>query len=229
MQGDPGQDGAPGLSAYEIWLGLGNQGSEADFIQALLNGPAAPSTHGVFDSNVDGNVFIIPGGLQTLSIELFGASGGSGGDVCGQVAGSETCDFCNPMGGPGGRALHINGMLYNLQVGDTLTLVAATAGADSNETISCSPGTAGWSDWNCGPAPSGESADATILKLNGETLIELTGGQGGTGGCIGCQGNGCFDGSAGMNGSIEEMANWMTLLMSATMEENSASRLVIRY
>jgi hypothetical protein len=226
--GPAGEAGDSGLSAYEIWLSIGNEGTEEDFIQALLNGPTAPSTHGVFDSSTDGNEFIIPGGLQTLSIELFGASGGEGGDVCGQIIGAETC-MCNPQGGLGGRAMHINGMLYNLQVGDTLTLTAATAGVDSGETITCNPGSTGWSDWDCGPASSGESADVTVLKLNGETLIELTGGQGGTGGCIGCQGDGCFDGAAGADGFVGETASWMTLLMTSTIEETSSSRLVVRY
>jgi hypothetical protein len=228
-EGQAGPDGIPGLSAYDIWLELGNEGSEEDFIQTILEGPVAPSSHGVFDSNEDGNIFIIPGGLQTLSIELFGASGGNGGDVCGQVTGSSNCDFCNPQGGAGGRAIRVNGMLYNLQVGDTLTVSSATAGMDSNETISCSPGSSGWSDWDCGPASNGESAESTVLKLNGETLIEISGGEGGTGGCIGCQGDGCFEGSSGANGEIAEIVDWMTLLMNTTLEENSASRLVVRY
>ena len=120
-------------------------------------------------------------------------------------------------------------MLYNLQVGDTLTLTAATAGMDSDETITCNPSSTGWSGWDCGPASSGESADVTVLKLNGETLIELTGGQGGTGGCIGCQGDGCFDGAAGTDGSVGTTASWMTLLMTSTIEETSSSRLVVRY
>ena len=228
-QGDPGEEGSPGLSAFEVWLGLGNEGTEADFIEALLNGPVSPSSHGVFDSDLNGNEFIVPGGLQTLSIELFGASGGDGADVCGQVSGSATCDFCNPQGGTGGRALHINGMLYNLQVGDTLTLTTAMAGMDSDETIFCSPGSTGWSEWDCGPAPSGGNANATQLQLNGEILVELTGGQGGTGGCIGCQGDGCFEGASGANGTIAEMADWMMLLMSSTIEESSSSRLLVRY
>jgi hypothetical protein len=38
LNGAYGQDG---LSAYEIWLNLGNTGSEADFI-ASLTGPAGP-------------------------------------------------------------------------------------------------------------------------------------------------------------------------------------------
>ncbi|MEX2589387.1 MAG: hypothetical protein WD334_04220 [Chitinophagales bacterium] len=37
--GADGQDGADGESAYEVWLGLGNTGSETDFINSL-EGPA---------------------------------------------------------------------------------------------------------------------------------------------------------------------------------------------
>ena len=38
-QGDPGVDGNNGLSAYDVWISLGNVGTEADFI-ASLTGPA---------------------------------------------------------------------------------------------------------------------------------------------------------------------------------------------
>ena len=44
VSGDPGQDGsdgADGASAYEVWLSLGNTGTEADFL-AYLAGQAAP-------------------------------------------------------------------------------------------------------------------------------------------------------------------------------------------
>ena len=34
-KGDPGIKGEPGKSAYEVWLGLGNQGTEQDFVKAL--------------------------------------------------------------------------------------------------------------------------------------------------------------------------------------------------
>lgn len=41
IPGSPGEDGSDGASAYEIWLSLGNTGSEADFI-ASLSGAAIP-------------------------------------------------------------------------------------------------------------------------------------------------------------------------------------------
>ena len=74
--GADGADGAAGLSAYEIWLELGNTGMEEDFIAYLSGGAAfSPSVHGVFDSETDGNTFEIAEAIATVSIELWGASG----------------------------------------------------------------------------------------------------------------------------------------------------------
>lgn len=41
--GAPGTPGAAGASAYDIWLGLGNTGTEADFIASLKGDPGTPS------------------------------------------------------------------------------------------------------------------------------------------------------------------------------------------
>jgi hypothetical protein len=47
LKGDKGDKGDPGLSAYEIWLNLGNVGSESDFIAALtITSPAAQGVAG---------------------------------------------------------------------------------------------------------------------------------------------------------------------------------------
>ena len=46
-KGDKGDRGEPGLSAYQIWLNLGNSGSESDFIAALtVTSPAAQGVAG---------------------------------------------------------------------------------------------------------------------------------------------------------------------------------------
>jgi len=45
--GDPGSPGADGESAYQIWLDLGNTGTEADFI-ASLTGPEGESAYQVW-------------------------------------------------------------------------------------------------------------------------------------------------------------------------------------
>ena len=228
--GADGADGAAGLSAYEIWLGLGNTGTEEDFIAYLSGGAAfSPSVHGVFDSESDGNTFEIAEAIATVSIELWGASGGSGGDICGQTLGASSCNLCDATGGAGGHALKVVSMVYNLAQGDVLTLVPAAAGADSGELITCNPGLTGWTNWDCGPASSGADAGTTQLRLNGEVIAEISGGKGGTGACIGCQGDGCFNGDPGADGTLSGSANWMTVLSTETLEESTGSRVIFRY
>ena len=228
--GADGADGAAGLSAYEIWLGLGNTGTEEDFIAYLSGGAAfSPSVHGVFDSESDGNTFEIAEAIATVSIELWGASGGSGGDICGQTLGASSCNLCDATGGAGGHALKVVSMVYNLAQGDVLTLVPAAAGADSGELITCNPGLTGWTNWDCGPASSGTDAGTTQLLLNGEVIAEISGGMGGTGACIGCQGDGCFNGDPGADGTLSGSANWMTVLSTETLEESTGSRVIFRY
>ena len=228
--GADGADGAAGLSAYEIWLGLGNTGTEEDFIAYLSGGAAfSPSVHGVFDSESDGNTFEIAEAIATVSIELWGASGGSGGDICGQTLGASSCNLCDATGGAGGHALKVVSMVYNLAQGDVLTLVPAAAGADSGELITCNPGLTGWTNWDCGPASSGADAGTTQLLLNGEVIAEISGGKGGTGACIGCQGDGCFNGDPGADGTLSGSANWMTVLSTETLEESTGSRVIFRY
>ena len=228
--GTDGADGAAGLSAYEIWLGLGNTGTEEDFIAYLSGGAAfSPSVHGVFDSESDGNTFEIAEAIATVSIELWGASGGSGGDICGQTLGASSCNLCDATGGAGGHALKVVSMVYNLAQGDVLTLVPAAAGADSGELITCNPGLTGWTNWDCGPASSGANAGTTQLLLNGEVIAEISGGLGGTGACIGCQGDGCFNGDPGADGTLSGSANWMSVLSTETLEESTGSRVIFRY
>ena len=228
--GADGADGAAGLSAYEIWLGLGNTGTEEDFIAYLSGGAAfSPSVHGVFDSESDGNTFEIAEAIATVSIELWGASGGSGGDICGQTLGASSCNLCDATGGAGGHALKVLSMVYNLAQGDVLTLIPAAAGADSGELITCNPGLTGWTNWDCGPASSGADAGTTQLLLNGEVIAEISGGMAGTGACIGCQGDGCFNGDPGADGTLSGSANWMTVLSTETLEESTGSRVIFRY
>ena len=203
---------------------------EEDFIAYLSGGAAfSPSVHGVFDSETDGNTFEIAEAIATVSIELWGASGGSGGDICGQTLGASSCNLCDATGGMGGRALKLVSMVYNLAHGDVLTLVPAAAGADNGELITCNPGLTGWTDWDCGPASSGADAETTQLLLNGEVIAEISGGTGGTGACIGCQGDGCFNGDPGAGGALSGSANWMTVLNFSVLSENTASRLILRY
>ena len=234
-QGEPGQDGAQGVpgqdgvSAYETWLSLDNTGTEEDFIAALTSNAAfSPSTHGIFDSESNGTTFVIDHAISTLSIELWGATGGDGGDICGSMPGETDCSLCNAQGGLGGQALKMVSMVYNLANGDTLELVQSAAG-DSGDLVACEVGTTGWVNWDCGPAPNGTNAGATQLLLNGTPIAVISGGTAGTGACIGCQGDGCFEGTPGMSGALETNAPWMTVISTSAMETATGSRLILRY
>lgn len=229
LVGEPGPQGEPGLSAYEIWLNLGNEGTEEDFIAALSgNAAASPSVHGVFDSNSDGSIFIVEQATSTLCIELWGASGGDGGAICGSMPGSSDCELCNAQGGSGGQALKMVSMLYNLANGDTLELIASSEGTAGSQ-VSCEVGTTGWVNWDCGPASNGTAAGSTQLLLNGTSIAEISGGTEGIGACIGCQGDGCFEGEAGAPGSLVSSAAWICTVSTELIEESTGSRLILRY
>ncbi|MBL6866411.1 MAG: hypothetical protein ISQ97_04875 [Flavobacteriales bacterium] len=228
-QGESGMDGAQGASAYEIWLSLGNTGSEQDFLDYLSGNAAfAPSTHGVFDSESNGSIFVIEHATSTLSIELWGSSGGDGGDICGSMPGQADCSLCNAEGGTGGAALKLLSMVYNLANGDTLQLIEGDMGS-AGELVSCEVGSTGWVDWNCGPAANGEDGGITQLLLNGNVIAEISGGLAGTGACIGCQGDGCFAGEEGASGALQSIAPWVSVLSTETLDAPTGSRMVLRY
>ena len=227
--GQDGLDGQDGASAYEIWLSLGNTGSEQDFIDYLSGNAAfAPSTHGVFDSESNGSTFVVEHATSTLSIELWGSSGGAGGDICGSMPGQSDCSLCNAEGGAGGAALKLFSMVYNLANGDTLQLIQGQIGS-AGELVSCEVGTTGWVDWDCGPAANGENGGITQLLLNGNVIAEISGGVAGTGACIGCQGNGCFEGEEGASGALQSIAPWVSVLSTETLDAPTGSRMILRY
>ena len=225
LTGPAGANGQDGLSAYQTWLALGNTGTEEEFLMNLASAllPNTPSNHSVFDSDSDGMVFEVPDGVSTLSIELLGASGGSGGDVC---VGAPNCYNGYQSGAGGGRALRVLFALHNLAPGDIIEFTAAEEGEESQATVTCNLGFNGWNNFSCGPAPSGESAGLTELFLNGESLIRVSGGAGGGGAY--CSG-GCYSGASGANGSLTFSADWLPIISSENVSHNTSSRLVIRY
>ncbi len=72
----PGNAGADGLSAYEIWLQEGNSGSEGDFLSSLVGptGPAGSSyTH---TQSLPTNVWIITHNLGFYpNVSVFDSAG----------------------------------------------------------------------------------------------------------------------------------------------------------
>ena len=192
------------------------------------NAAFAPSTHGVFDSESNGSMFVVEHAISTLCIELWGSSGGDGGDICGSMPGQADCSLCNAEGGTGGAALKLISMVYNLANGDTLQLIQGDIGM-AGELVSCEVGSTGWVDWNCGPAANGEDGGITQLLLNGNVIAEISGGLAGTGACIGCQGDGCFAGEEGASGALQSIAPWICELSTETLDAPTASRMILRY
>jgi hypothetical protein len=115
-QGNPGADGIDGnngLSAYQIWLNLGNTGTEADFIASLtgpqgLQGPAGndgtqglqglPGTNGLNGTDgVDGN-----DGLSAYQIWLNLGNTGTEADFIASLTGPQGIQgLVGPQGLPG--------------------------------------------------------------------------------------------------------------------------------
>ena len=57
--GADGQDGRDGASAYEIWLSLGNTGTEQDFIDSLKGEPGAPGGDTFAGLRCGGNLSVV--------------------------------------------------------------------------------------------------------------------------------------------------------------------------
>lgn len=208
------------------------------YLQMLLNRIGqleaqldAGAVHGTFDSsdplNADG-YFVVPAGVSMVTIYATGTSGGQGGGICGMTANYGSCNLCNAGGGGGGQAVTATFVLGNLQQGDTLSLGIVNSGADSDDLITCSPGFNGWNGWGCGPADSGQPGESCTLALNNTPLLTLLPGQGGFGACIGCQGDGCYNGAAGAAGNAIGLADFIDFEVTSAGYV-STSRLIIRY
>ena len=71
-------------------------------------------------------------------------------------------------------------------------------------------------------------AGTTQLLLNGEVIAEISGGMGGTGACIGCQGDGCFNGDPRRR-HLESPLQLDDGIEHETLEESTGSRVIFRY
>jgi hypothetical protein len=121
-----GSDGAPGLSAYEVWLDAGHEGTEADFLDWLKGAPGdagPPGSDGAPGPSAY-EVWLDAGheGTEADFLDwLKGApgvgvpTGGTAGQVLAKASGADldTTWVDPPEGGGGGGA-----------VGDTITLPA---------------------------------------------------------------------------------------------------------
>ena len=86
-QGIAGNDGADGDSAYDIWLSLGNTGTQQDFIDSLTGpqgptGSAGNSITPVYNNRfTSSGSYTIPNGVNRIFLEFTGTMGGEGADL----------------------------------------------------------------------------------------------------------------------------------------------------
>jgi len=119
--------------------------------------------------------FIVPSDISALKVLVSGVSGGKGGTGSYDYGGSNSVY----PGGDGGGALKAELLLLNVKASDTISINRSVAGANSTQHVT---------GINCGTgcpvvfqASSGATGESTKLYLNGEVLVTVTGGIGGTG------------------------------------------------
>jgi hypothetical protein len=213
--GQPGTPGANGLSAYEIWLEQGNNGTESDFLNSLPNGSS--SIHGSFQGTNSG-IFIIPSNVNSIELSMSGSIGGSGGTAIGLGY--------NYGGGIGGN-YGFTRLTVPVNTGDTIQFQIGNNGTNGGNCLatgSCgnSPGC------NC-VAGSGTQGEITTLKLNGLMLFQISGGAGGTGGSYGLINAFGNPGSQGVvNYSIQSLSSGIIPLTNNIWNIDQRS-ILIRY
>ena len=203
-QGNPGEDGANGLDGLGIVSTINNNNGTftinytdgSSFTTSDFTGPPGISDGVISNSgneilhnyeifNVVGiwTNFIIPLGTSVVEVLLTSSVGGDGGD----------CKASNGIsyqkGGTGGGSGYVSFML-NVQGGEILSFIIGENGQDGADIFN--------SYQNGIYSNNGESGLPSEVKLNGDLLISLSGGEGGNGArCVGNNYNG-----TGNNGSI---------------------------
>ncbi len=125
--------------------------------------------------------FIVPAGVTSFLVEVWGAGGGGGGggSACGLV--------CGGSGGGGGGAGAYSRAIIALTPGQTYTVRVGTGG------------TAG----AAGGGPGGNSSNSSLETFDGAVLLLSTGGSGGQGGIACCP---CPGGAGGTGGIADPNA-----------------------
>ena len=109
---------------------------------------------------------------------------------------------------------------------DQIELIQGQAGI-SGELIVCSSGPNGWTDWNCGPSQNGTDGQPTTLLVNDQIYAVVDGGTGGLGACIGCQGDGCFNGDGGSDGDLNFLNPLATYVSSEFLEGTISAGMIL--
>ena len=162
--GATGATGADGASAYEIWISLGNTGTESDFIEFLTGatwhesvGAPNPATGTDGDFNIDtsnGNLYKKTSGTWSVSMNIQGSTGATG------PTGPPGLN-----GRPGAQGTSIQSITYN-DVTGRLTLTLDDGSSTTTSPITGSDGAAG--------AAGAAGADGLSLTIKGtKTISEI--------------------------------------------------------
>src|SRR5574343_410893 len=206
--GIKGTNGIDGLSAYQIWLNLGNTGTQTDFMNSLT-GPQGPiGTQGpqgnpgisLFSnmevySNPGTFSFTIPSGITKIMIEVWGAGGG-GGNSSVSVVGTMTS---GSGGGYGKEIFSVTpGTTYSIVVGAGGTTGGGNGGNSSfGSLISATGGQGGLNLGSSFFLPNGGTSTAAF-NITGQAGV--LGYSSNSQGAVGGGSFGSFGGRAGYNG-----------------------------
>ncbi len=209
--GPQGPAGTNGLSAYQIWLGQGNTGTELNFLNSLSS--SGDSNHGSYSATgIGSHIFTVPVGVNTIEISVSGSIGGTGGSV----------NFANYFCGGGGAGnFAFKRIMLPVTPGDVVTLNSGVNGIDgSSASCFCSAG-------------NGTNGDDSILDINGISLLTLAGSGGGVGGCRGCVGNiPCTGGTQGYDGFVNfssDLINSGVIVLQDNIWNIAQNSILIRY
>ena len=189
-QGIAGNDGADGDSAYDIWLSLGNTGTQQDFIDSLTGpqgptGSAGNSITPVYNNRfTSSGSYTIPNGVNRIFLEFTGTMGGEGADLNWWFEPSNYGgNGCNgPVyarsGGLGGKA-YIGKYIILVNPGDVISFNLGENGTKPPiEDTPCYASAYYVSQYVASDGTDGTSSE---LLINGELYLTASGGGKGFG------------------------------------------------
>jgi Collagen triple helix repeat (20 copies) len=179
------------------------------------------SVHSYINLNNSGILsnWTIPNGVYTIEININGSIGGNGGTsfICGNIY---STGIIGGQGGDYGSAK----VILNVNPGDILSYLIGTNGLRGSDT--CSNG-------NLAIANDGTQGQTSSIYLNGNLILQITGGTGGTGGRT-CSGNSnCFVvGIKGLSGYLDMtnlLNNGFFVYDTKNIYNTTPNTLTIRY
>ena len=131
----------------------------------------------------DQETYVVPNGISLLELWVTGARGGRGGHL--------TCSASNwSSNGPSGGGSASVRFLLPVSAGDSIFVSVGLDGAN------------GASQPLCGCSEAGGAGGETFVEVNGNRLVTISGGTGGSACCINYNCPQCPCGNSGVSGSV---------------------------